>query len=300
MIRSTRRPEPGRAHFTPHRRTRFAGATLVAATLLALIAGLSGCASPGTPPATAPTHTRSADQTSQPTPSASTTGSTPSVTPSTSATTTPTAPPTPRVNCAKVKCVALTFDDGPVPETTELLAVLRAKKVKATFFVLGSQVVREPAVIRQIVADGHVVGNHSWDHPLLTRLSLAKVRTQLVRTNRAIVAAGAPAPVVFRPPYGGTNRSILRIAGAQGMTQVLWDVDPMDWRDRNSALVASRVVAATRNGSIVLSHDIHPTTRAAYARIIDRLRARGFQFVTVPELLGSRLRPGASFRSAHR
>ena len=292
MIRSTRRSEPGRHQSSPPRRTRFTGAALAGATLLALIAGLAGC----TPSSSAPTHTRSADHTSQPAPSTSTDGPTPSVTPSTSLTT----PVTPRVNCAKVKCVALTFDDGPVAETTELLTVLRAKKVKATFFVLGRQVVREPAVIRQIVADGHVVGNHSWDHPLLTRLSLAKVRAQLVRTNRAIVAAGAPAPVVFRPPYGGTNRAILRIAGAQGMTQVLWDVDPLDWRDRNSAVVASRVVAATRNGSIVLSHDIHPTTRAAYARIIDRLRARGFQFVTVPELLGSRLRPGASFRSVHR
>lgn len=196
--------------------------------------------------------------------------------------------------------MALTFDDGPVPETRELLAVLRAKNVKVTFFVLGSQAAAHPDVIRQIVADGHVVGNHSWDHPLLTRLSKAKVRSQLVRTNDAVVAAGAPKPIVFRPPYGGTNRAILRLARAQGMAQVLWDVDPMDWRDRKSALVASRVVAATRNGSIVLSHDIHPTTRAAYARIIDRLRARGFQFVTVPELLGSRLRPGASFRAAHR
>lgn len=204
-------------------------------------------------------------------------------------------PATGKVNCAKLKCVALTFDDGPVAGTTGLLNVLKAKGVHATFFMVGSNAAMHPSIVRRIVADGHVVGNHSWDHPQLTRLSADAIRRELTRTNASIVKGGAPQPTLVRPPFGATNSAVEKVAAELGMAQILWNVDPLDWKDRNTALVTKRVLGSTRTGSIVLSHDIHPTTRAAYAKIIDGLRAKGFTLVTVPELLGNKQQPGRKY-----
>ncbi len=229
---------------------------------------------------------------------ATATPSTKPTTPSTKPTTqTPTAKPTkpsPSVNCAKLKCVALTFDDGPVAGTAQLLDVLKEKGVSATFFMVGSNAAMHPALIRRMVAEGHVIGNHTWDHPQLTRRSVESITSELNRTSDVIVKAGAPRPTLMRPPYGATNATVSQVAAELGLAQILWNVDPLDWKDRNSATVTKRVLAATRSGSIVLSHDIHPTTRAAYAAIIDGLRAKGFTLVTVPQLLGT-TKPGHKY-----
>ncbi|CAL8973795.1 hypothetical protein PROP_01255 [Propionicimonas sp. T2.31MG-18] len=208
----------------------------------------------------------------------------------------PSAPAAGRPNCARLKCVALTFDDGPVSGTAELLDILARKEVKATFFMVGSNAATKPQLVRRMAAEGHVLGNHTWDHQQLTRLSRAAIRIEIDRTNAQIRKAAGVTPTLLRPPYGATNPTVRGVAADLGMSQILWNVDPLDWKDRNSSTVASRVLAAARPGSIVLSHDIHPTTVKAYARIIDGLRAKGFTLVTVPELLGSRLTPGASFR----
>lgn len=104
-------------------------------------------------------------------------------------------------------------------------------------------------------------------------------------------------PTLLRPPYGATNDTVREVAADLGMSQNLWNVDPQDWKDRNSATVKRRVLANTRDGSIVLSHDIHQTTRDAYADIIDGLRAKGFTLVTVPELLGGDLTSGTVYSS---
>lgn len=204
-------------------------------------------------------------------------------------------PATGKMNCAKLKCVALTFDDGPVAGTTQLLDVLKTKGVHATFFMVGSNAAMHPSIVRRMVAEGHVIGNHSWDHPQLTRLSADAIRRELTRTNAAIVKAGAPQPTLVRPPFGATNSTVTKVAAQLGVAQILWNVDPLDWKDRNTTLVTRRVLASTRTGSIVLSHDIHPTTRAAYAKIIDGLRAKGFTLVTVPELLGNKQLPGKKY-----
>lgn len=273
-------------------RTALAGALVAGSTLL-LLPGLEQ--SLHSSPATRPSRTvPQADATPARQPSRPATATTQTAPPGTTS-----ARPRPvqRVSCAKVKCVALTFDDGPVAGTGELLALLRAKRVKATFFVLGSQAARHPGLIRRMAMDGHTIGNHSWSHPQLTRLSTPMLRRQLTRTNETLRRAGAVEPVVFRPPYGATDARVRSVAGALGMSEILWDVDPLDWRDRSRTVVGQRVVAATRNGSIVLAHDVHPTTRAACAAIIDRLRARGFHFVTVPELLGKRMQAGSNYRS---
>lgn len=199
------------------------------------------------------------------------------------------------VNCAKKKCVALTFDDGPVAGTTKLLDILKKKGVKATFFTMGMHVQSHPEIIKRMVAEGHVVGNHSFRHPKLTRLSAAAIRKELTSTSALIKKAGGVTPTLVRPPYGATNATVKRVAKELGLAQILWNVDPEDWKDRNSATVTKRVLAAARPGSIILSHDIHPTTVAAYAKIIDGLRAKGYVLVTVPQLFGGKLTPGAAY-----
>ncbi|MET7336859.1 polysaccharide deacetylase family protein [Nonomuraea sp. NPDC005650] len=189
----------------------------------------------------------------------------------------------PRVDCRHVKCVALTFDDGPGPYTDTLLAYLAAYRARATFFVVGSNVVTYPRVLRRTVAAGHEIGNHTWSHPDLRRLSPARVRSQLVRTDQAIQAATGVVPRLVRPPYGAFNRTVRR---QTARPLVLWSVDTVDWRYRNSATVARRALRWVRPGSVILFHDIHPTTVRAIPRVLRTLAKRGYRFVTVSELFG--------------
>jgi peptidoglycan-N-acetylglucosamine deacetylase len=180
---------------------------------------------------------------------------------------------------------------GPVSGTNDLLDVLADKDVDVTFFTVGSNAENHPEILARMAAEGRVVGNHTQDHPQLTRLSADEVRSQIEQTNDAIEEATGMRPTLLRPPYGAVNDRVKQVAGELGMALINWNVDPEDWKDRNSDTVRERVLANTRNGSIVLSHDIHETTRDAYADIIDGLREQGFTLVTVPELLGE-VEPG--------
>ncbi|MFC4905698.1 polysaccharide deacetylase family protein [Actinomadura gamaensis] len=207
---------------------------------------------------------------------------------------TPTAPPARTMDCARLKCVALTFDDGPGPYTAHLLDVLKAAGARATFFMLGENVGGYKADVRRMVLEGHQLGNHSWSHPQLTTLSTAAVRSQVRRTQKVITqASGGVAPEVFRPPYGATNA---RVGKAVGMPEIVWDVDSLDWRYRD---VARNVRVGTRDpkkGNVVLFHDIHKTTVQAIPRVLAGLKKRGFTFVTIGELTeGKRLIPGHTF-----
>lgn len=188
-----------------------------------------------------------------------------------------------RVNCAIAKCVALTFDDGPGLHTARLLNSLKASNTKATFFVLGTATTTRPAVVRRAAAEGHVVASHGWDHKQFTRLSAAAQRDQIRRTASAVVRAGAPAPTLFRPPYGSYNTATRSL----GLPVILWNVDPLDWKYRSAPTVTRKVMEQVRPGSIVLLHDIHGSTVDAVPGIIRQLKARGYTLVTVPELLGS-------------
>lgn len=199
----------------------------------------------------------------------------------------------PSVDCRKVKCVALTFDDGPVPQTNEVLDVLRRRGARATFFVLGSQARNHPEVLRRMVAGGNAVGNHSWSHPMLSRLSLKASKSQLNATENAITAAIGPHQRLVRSPYGQDTPKVLKLVRGFGAPLILWSVDPEDWKYRNTGLVTKKVLGAVRRNSIVLLHDIHPTSRGAVAGIVDQLQAKGYVLVTVPELLGSKAKPGA-------
>lgn len=203
-------------------------------------------------------------------------------------------PATP-VNCAKRKCLALTFDDGPMPETEKLLDMLKKQHVPVTFFVVGEQAKAHPGVLRRMVAEGHVIGNHSFSHPEFWKISAASVKSQLSRTTSAIRKATGKKVTLFRPPYGESNATIRSIAGKQGLCQILWSVDSLDWRYRDAKKVANRVLKLARPGAIVLSHDIYPTTRKAWATAIPKLKKKGYVFVTVPQLLGSRIKPGRTY-----
>ncbi|MEI6278633.1 MAG: polysaccharide deacetylase family protein [Verrucomicrobiae bacterium] len=183
--------------------------------------------------------------------------------------------------------IALTFDDGPhVTLTPKLLDILKEKGVKATFFVLGENVAANPEVVQRAAAEGHEIGNHSWNHQAFTKSKGAGLSMQVEQTNAAIESATGRKPVLVRPPYGSTNAAITkRLNGEYGLKVVMWDVDPLDWKNRNSDHVTSEILKNTKAGSIVLSHDIHPTTVAAMPATIDGLLAKGFQFVTVSELI---------------
>jgi peptidoglycan/xylan/chitin deacetylase (PgdA/CDA1 family) len=199
------------------------------------------------------------------------------------------------VDCSKIKCIALTFDDGPVKDTARLLRILRERGVRVTFFLVGQNVTEFPEMVRQELADGHELGNHTWDHSDLIALSEDGVRSQIERTQNAVKKAAGVTPEVFRPPYGNTDAKVAAVARRFGLPQFLWEVDPLDWRDRNSAIVERRVVKDAAPGDIVLMHDIHPTTVTAVPDIIDRLAKEGFTFVTVSELFAGKLTPGAEY-----
>ncbi|MEI8387583.1 MAG: polysaccharide deacetylase family protein [Verrucomicrobiota bacterium] len=183
--------------------------------------------------------------------------------------------------------IALTFDDGPhATLTPKLLDILKEKGVKATFFVLGECVAANPAVLQRAAAEGHEIGNHSWDHKALTKGGGSGVDSEINQTNAAIESATGKKPAVVRPPYGATNAAVTKRLNEEfGLKVIMWDVDPLDWKVRNAAHVKAEILKSTKAGSIILSHDIHPTTVEAMAETIDALKEKGYQFVTVSELV---------------
>jgi peptidoglycan/xylan/chitin deacetylase (PgdA/CDA1 family) len=183
--------------------------------------------------------------------------------------------------------IAMTFDDGPhVTNTAKLLDMAAKRQIKLTFFVLGECVEQNPTVLQREVAEGHEIGNHSWSHPNLAKLSDDAVRSQLRRTEDLIVKTAGVKPKLMRPPYGElTKRQRMLVNREFGYKVILWDVDPLDWKRPGSDVVAQRIIAGARPGSIILSHDIHPPTIAAMPQVFDALLAKGFKFVTVSELL---------------
>jgi len=183
--------------------------------------------------------------------------------------------------------IAMTFDDGPhATNTAKLLDMAAKRHIKLTFFVLGQCVQENPAVLQREVAEGHEIGNHSWLHPNLAKLSDEAVRSQLRRTDDLIVKTAGVKPKLMRPPYGElTRRQRIWVNHDFNYKVILWDVDPLDWKRPGPSVVASRIIAGARPGSIILSHDIHSPTIEAMPQVFDALLAKGFKFVTVSELL---------------
>ncbi|XID95759.1 polysaccharide deacetylase family protein [Paenibacillaceae bacterium WGS1546] len=189
--------------------------------------------------------------------------------------------------------VALTFDDVPDPRfTPQVLDVLKEKGVKATFFVVGSRAKKHPELVSRMRREGHNVGNHSYNHPDFSKLSLREVREQIRRAEAVISGILGFKPRLVRPPYGEVVPEQLEWAREQGYTMVNWDVDSADWRQLSAEAVFRNVTRSVRPGSVVLMHAGGGTgqnlagTVKALPDIVDWLRARHFEPVTLTELLG--------------
>ena len=184
------------------------------------------------------------------------------------------------------KAVALTFDDGPSPKTTPIaLELLKKYNAKGTFFMVGHAVEGNEEIVKQVVAEGHQIGNHSWDHPVLTKISLEKAKSQINDTTAALKKASGLDVHIMRPPYGAINETI---QAAVDQSFILWDVDTLDWKNRNTASIMKEVKKA-QPGSIILMHDVHQTTIDALPLILQYLTEQGFEMVTIEELMGDQL-----------
>lgn len=177
--------------------------------------------------------------------------------------------------------IALTFDDGPGPYTDRLLKCLKENHAVATFFLVGSSVGRYKDTVKKAYEMGCEIGNHSWSHPQLTQLDQAALAYQISSTNQAIREASGHNPTLLRPPYGSYNSTV---ASAAGVPLILWDVDTLDWKTRDTQSTIQSVMTSAKDGSIVLMHDIHQPTVAAAESIIPQLKKKGYQLVTVSEL----------------
>jgi peptidoglycan-N-acetylglucosamine deacetylase len=183
---------------------------------------------------------------------------------------------------------ALTFDDGPHPETTpELLDILQAYGFRATFFLVGRQVERHPELTQRIADDGHVLANHTFDHPDLRRTGDRDLDEQLASTNELLAAASGSPPRWYRPPFGATDDRVRARAARHGLTEVLWSVDTNDWRPGVSDADVAARVATAEDGDVVLLHDRgRMSTPVAVAAVVEEFRRRGLcsgALVPLPE-----------------
>ncbi len=181
------------------------------------------------------------------------------------------------------KYVALTFDDGPKAGTTDrLLDGLLARNASATFFLIGRQIEENRALVERMAAEGHQVGNHTWNHTRLEGAGDGRIRQEVGQTDQLLREILGPGEYWVRPPYGGVDGTV---NAAVTVPMVKWSVDPRDWESLNADQVVQAVLGAVRPNSIILLHDIYPTSVEAALRLVDRLRQEGYQLVTVRELL---------------
>lgn len=183
------------------------------------------------------------------------------------------------------KLIALTFDDGPGRYTSQLLDGLKERNVPATFFVLGSNAKSYPDLLKRMVKEGHQLASHTYSHAQLTTLSSSGIKSEINNTRNLLAAAGGDQTYYIRPPYGSYNSTVKSCAGAP---LILWSVDPEDWKYRNTTTVTNNIMNAVQDGDIILLHDIYSTSVNAALNVIDKLKAKGYEFVTVSELLRRR------------
>jgi peptidoglycan/xylan/chitin deacetylase (PgdA/CDA1 family) len=194
------------------------------------------------------------------------------------------------------KQLALTYDDGPNdPHTLRLLEVLAKHNVKATFFLIGRYTQQRPDIAREIVQAGHVVGNHTFTHPLLTFKSAAEIRGELTACRSALQDAIGEHSNLFRPPFGGRRPAVLRMARELGLEPVMWNVTGYDWTAPPSAVIEHKVTKQIRGGDVILLHDgghkqmgaDRSQTVLATDHLIAKYKAEGYEFVTIPQMLAA-------------
>ena len=192
------------------------------------------------------------------------------------------------------KQIALTYDDGPNdPHTPRLLEVLARHNVRATFFVIGKYVRQRPDLVREIAAAGHVVGNHTFTHPLLIFKSEAEIRKELADCRSALQDAVGEHSNLFRPPYGGRRPAVLRIARELGLRPAMWNVTGYDWNAPPAEVIERKVSRRIRGGEVILLHDgghkamgaDRAQTVIATDKLIAKYKSEGYEFVTTQEMI---------------
>ena len=179
--------------------------------------------------------------------------------------------------------IALTFDDGPSAAwTPALLDGLKERGVKATFFLIGENADKNPEIVKRMAEEGHLIGNHTYHHVELTKVSENEARLELADTSAVIVRITGKEPEYMRPPFGAWQR---KLEQEIQMLPVLWTIDPLDWTTENQDEIVNKVVTEAEENDIILLHDCYKSSIEAGLRIVDILQEEGFVFVTVDELL---------------
>ena len=182
--------------------------------------------------------------------------------------------------------LALTFDDGPHHTyTREILDILKNEGARGTFFVVGSRAETYPDILARMAAEGHDIGNHTWEHRSLAKASHADGLSTLRRTNDLISGITAKSCNIVRPPFGHTNSRVKSLLSGQGWHEVLWDSDSRDWQNKDPDRILYRVMKSAGPGSIVLFHDIHPGAARMLPTLIRAFKSQGYRFVTISELI---------------
>jgi peptidoglycan/xylan/chitin deacetylase (PgdA/CDA1 family) len=191
--------------------------------------------------------------------------------------------------------IALTFDDGPNdPHTQRLLGVLARHNVHATFFLIGRHAEDRPDLVNEIAKAGHVIGNHTFSHPLLIFKSTSEIRGELLRCQAVLHDAIGKHSNLFRPPFGGRRPAVLRVARELGLKAVMWNVTGYDWNAPPAAAIERKVAQQIRGGDVILLHDgghkqmgaDRSNTVAATDHLIARYKSEGYDFLTIPQMMG--------------
>lgn len=185
-------------------------------------------------------------------------------------------------NWLEKKRVALTFDDGPSSKYTPLLlAGLKERGVHATFFLMGKNIEGKEALVKQMQEEGHLIGNHTYNHVELDKISKEAAKQEIETTNQAIYEITGVYPAWLRPPYGEWRKNLDFYVG---MFPVLWDVDTLDWKSKNVDSIMKIVKSEVEDGAVILMHDAYQSSVDAALQIVDLLTSEGYEFVTVEEL----------------
>lgn len=207
-------------------------------------------------------------------------------------------------DCRAKKCVALTFDDGPLPQTLDLVAALNTLQAPATFFMLGSSVDQFPAIVTTVAANGMEIASHNQFHHDMSKMGKDRLTSQVGTAAQNLRTLTGADPLFLRPPYGARDKRSDAIVGKQGMAVALWSVDTEDWKhSKGSSAAAQSAIIGTLtqqigNGGVILMHDIHANSRAAAPAVVATLREQGYTLVTLAELAPADFRFGKAFCSS--
>lgn len=182
--------------------------------------------------------------------------------------------------------MALTFDDGPHPNTEKVLDLLKQYQMKATFFCIGKEIQKYPEIARRIIAEGHVISNHTFSHSnKMGFLSTVEVTEEITQTNEIIFRTIHHKPALFRPPFGVTNPNIAKAVQATDMHVIGWNIRSLDTKAKSSDVIMQRVVPKLEKGAIVLLHDNRTLTVETLEQLLQHIQKKNLQSVTVPDLL---------------